>query len=69
MLETWGCGILLDIAPFEQLVKDGVERYVASVERYVASVERYERVALKKRRKGTEKIEGNDEVVLDLSWI
>ena len=24
---------------------------------------------MKKRRKGTEKIEGNDEIVLDLSWI
>ena len=27
MLETWACGILLDIVPFEQLVKDGIERY------------------------------------------
>ena len=34
MLETWAYGILLDIVPFEQLVKDGVEKYVTSVERY-----------------------------------
>jgi hypothetical protein len=26
--------MLLDIIPFEQLVKDGVEKYVTSVERY-----------------------------------
>jgi hypothetical protein len=38
-------GRLLEIVPFEQLVKDGVERYVSSIERYVTSMERYERVA------------------------
>jgi len=39
MLETSAYGILLDIVPLEQLVKNGVEKYVTSVERY-------ERVAL-----------------------
>jgi hypothetical protein len=34
LLETWAFGMLLDIVPFEQLVKDGVEKYVTSVERY-----------------------------------
>ena len=45
MLETWACGILLDIVPFEQLVKDGIERYMASVERY-------ERVAFEEEEEG-----------------
>ena len=34
MLETWGCETLLDIVPFEKLVRDGVKRYVRLVYRY-----------------------------------
>jgi hypothetical protein len=56
LLETWAYGMLLDIVPFEQLVKDGVEKYVTSVKRY-------EKVASRKGRMKTRKIERKDEIV------
>ena len=40
MLETWAYQILLDIVPFEKLVKDGVKRYLACLYRYQARAER-----------------------------
>ena len=40
MLETWAYEILLNIVPFEKLVKDGVKRYLACLDRYQARAER-----------------------------
>ncbi|KIM38701.1 hypothetical protein M413DRAFT_29938 [Hebeloma cylindrosporum] len=55
MLEAWVCGTILDIIPFEKLVKDGVERYVRSLERY-------ERVVFERESDSEQEEEGDETI-------